>query len=84
MTLEDWLYGSVIFKFNERILPIDKNVSLIWGQMIGEKKAQGITLPASDAWIAATAIHHNLIVVTQNTKDFAETGAILFDPWQAQ
>jgi predicted nucleic acid-binding protein len=34
-----------------------------------------------DGLLAATAIHHNLTLVTRNTKDMARTGAALFNPW---
>jgi hypothetical protein len=38
------------------------------------------TLPVIDSLLAATAIQHNLILVTENTKDFLETGARLINP----
>jgi hypothetical protein len=34
-----------------------------------------------DGLLAATAIHHNLTLVTRNTKDMARTGVVLFNPW---
>jgi len=34
-----------------------------------------------DGLLAATALHHNLIFVTRNTRDVAATGATLFNPW---
>jgi predicted nucleic acid-binding protein len=34
--------------------------------------------------IAATARVHDLIVVSRNTRDFAGTGVMLFDPWSGQ
>ena len=34
-----------------------------------------------DGLLAATAIHHNLTLVTRNTKDMARTGVTLFNPW---
>jgi toxin FitB len=36
-----------------------------------------------DGLIAATALVHDLTLVTRNTRDFARTGARLLDPWQA-
>lgn len=39
--------------------------------------------PENDAWIAAAAIQHGLILVTRNTADFAYTGAKLFNPFDA-
>ena len=37
--------------------------------------------PLADAFIAATALHHNLTVVTRNVKDFAPLGVRVLDPW---
>jgi toxin FitB len=33
--------------------------------------------------IAATALEHDLTVVTRNVKDFAGLGVALFNPWDA-
>jgi len=33
--------------------------------------------------IAATALEHNLTVVTRNVKDFAELGVTIVNPWDA-
>ena len=38
------------------------------------------TLPVIDSLLAATAIQHNLILVTENTKDFIDTGARILNP----
>jgi hypothetical protein len=39
--------------------------------------------PEHDAIIAATALVHNMTVVTRNTADFAPTGVPTLDPWEA-
>jgi len=78
--LQSWLLGELIPSFEHRILPIDQHISMIWANMSGAAVQKGIVLPMSDALIAATAIKHDLIVVTQNGKHFRETGARLFDP----
>jgi hypothetical protein len=38
--------------------------------------------PAHDAMIAATALVHEMTVVTRNTADFQQMGAARVDPWQ--
>lgn len=38
--------------------------------------------PENDAWIAASAIEHHLVLATRNTADFARTGAKLFNPFE--
>lgn len=78
--LQSWLLGEVIPSFGNRILSIDQQVCSIWGDMNAHAAKKGIILPVTDALIAATAIKHDLIVITQNTKHFKSTGARLFDP----
>ncbi len=65
----------------QRILPIDHRVARVWGEVDAKARAAGRTIPAADGLIAATAIHHDLAVMTRNTADFVATGARLIDPW---
>jgi toxin FitB len=67
--------------FAGRILPIDDDVLDRWGQIAGAAEARGRPLPGIDVLFAATALHHNLILVTRNTRDMEATGVVLFDPW---
>ena len=34
-----------------------------------------------DTILAATAIEHDLCLVTRNVKDVRDTGALVFNPW---
>ena len=45
------------------------------------KRASGHAPPVIDAMLAATAIEHDLYLVTRNVKDTKPTGAMVFDPW---
>jgi predicted nucleic acid-binding protein len=38
---------------------------------------------AIDTMIAATARVHNLVLVTRNVADFADTGVDVINPWAA-
>jgi predicted nucleic acid-binding protein len=42
-------------------------------------KKKGTTLPVLDAMIAATALEHDLTIVTRNVRDFKRTGVKVFD-----
>lgn len=81
LVLEDWLLEELIPRFHNRILDIDVEVVLTWGRLFGERKQRGLIIPVVDGLIAATAIVHNLTVVTENISDFIETGARVFNPW---
>jgi len=79
--LETWLSRSLILRFEGRILVIDQAVANRWGQITGALALQGSPLAVIDGLLAATALHHNLTLVTRNTRDVALTGAAVFDPW---
>lgn len=59
------------------LLLVDDNVL---EQTILLRRQRRIKLP--DAIIAATALYHNLILVTRNTSDFKDTGIVLCNPFE--
>lgn len=79
--LEAWLSGGLIPRFEGRIFPIDQAIANRWGQITGSLAAQGSLLPVIDGLLAATALDHNLTLITRNTRDVALTGVPVFDPW---
>lgn len=79
--LEAWLSRDLILRFEDRILLIDQEVADRWGRITGSLALKGSPLAVIDGLLAATAIHHNLTLVTRNTRDVALTGVAVFDPW---
>ncbi|HYL12770.1 MAG TPA: type II toxin-antitoxin system VapC family toxin [Terriglobales bacterium] len=79
VTLEAWLDRDLPLRFAGRILPIDPAVADRWGRIAGSRAARKSPLPVIDGLLAATALHHNLILVKRNTRDIASAG--VFDPW---
>ncbi len=63
--------------FRPRILPVTLEIAHLWGEL-----SAGRSRPIVDTLLAATAIVHNLTLVTRNTKDFTDTGVALLNPWQ--
>jgi len=80
--LESWLESDLRLRFSGRILPVDEEVAVRWGTVAGRAAARRATVPVIDGLLAATALHHNLTVVSRNTKDVAATGALVFNPWE--
>lgn len=80
-SLEAWLLKDLPLRFSGRILDIDQEVAHRLGQISGLASAKGVNVPVIDGLLAATAIQHNLTLVTRNTRDVAATGVTLFNPW---
>lgn len=79
--LQKWLDSELRVRFRDRLLPITEEVAQNWGLLLGEAESKGAPVPAIDALIAATAMTHNLIVVTRNDRDILRAGARVFNPW---
>lgn len=79
--LETWLEVELQARFSERILAIDAAVADRWGLLEAEAKRKGKPLSTIDGLLAATALHHNLTVVTRNVSDFAGLSLPVLNPW---
>lgn len=79
-TLTDWLEVELPKYFLGRVLGLDAQVADRWGRL---QARAGRTLPVVDAMLAATALQHDLTLVTRNVKDFEGLGVTLINPWQS-
>jgi predicted nucleic acid-binding protein len=73
--LEQWL-GGVLQVYADRVLPFDVEAAQVWGRL-------RVPFPAHelDKQIAATALIHDLTVVTRNVADFEGSTLALFNPF---
>jgi toxin FitB len=81
VSLETWLDHDLALRFVSRILLIDQAVADRWGRIAAAALAAKTPLPVIDGLLAATAIQHNLTLVTRNTADVAVTAVAVFNPW---
>lgn len=76
--IRKWFDDQVISIFSGRILPVDTEISL---------RCASISVPNPrpfrDGLIAATALVHNMILVTRNIADFKRIGLQLVNPWNS-
>jgi toxin FitB len=77
--LEQW-YETVIETIE--CIPWDATISQRWAALVVELKRKGETVPLLDGMIAATALQHNLIIATRNTRDFRKTGVKTLNPFE--
>ena len=74
--LRKWMNNHILPAFENRILSVDKNVVLVSAKYhVPDPK------PYRDTLIAATAVVHNMTVVTRNTDDFRLDKVKLLNPW---
>jgi predicted nucleic acid-binding protein len=73
---ETWL---IVLKeqFADRLLPISTTVAERWGSLNASQP-----LPVIDGLLAATAIEHDMTLVTRDVASLTTTGARLLDPWR--
>jgi toxin FitB len=81
--LETWLQVEMQARFAGRIIPIDAAIADRWGLIAAEAKQKGKALPVIDGLLAATALHHNLTVVSRNISDFTNIHVQVLNPWEA-
>lgn len=74
-----WLEHKLPAWFEGRVLPVDLAVADRWGRLLA---GAGRPVPTVDSLLAATALHHELRLVTRNARDFDYPGLEVIDPWQ--
>ena len=75
--LAAWVEG-IELSFADRILGIDTATVRLWGEWSGERAR-----PVVDTLLAATAVLHDLTLVTRNLRDVRGIPVKLLDPWTA-
>lgn len=73
-----WLESELTDWFQDRILTINREVAEKWGFLQAQVSRP---IPAIDSLIGATALHHDLWVVTRNVQDFTYPMLQVLNPW---
>lgn len=77
--LSRWASG-IERDFAAATLPLDGKALKLWGQLYAKNEAKGRNLGTLDSLIAATALAHDLVLVTRNTRDFPPEVKVM-NPW---
>jgi tRNA(fMet)-specific endonuclease VapC len=80
--LSDWLENELLIRFQDNLIELDVNILIKWGKLNAQLEISGQRAPAIDSLIAATALEHELILVTRNETDFTGTGVEILNPWK--
>ena len=76
-----WLESCHV-RYGAQILPFDASVAREWGRLTAKLQKKGLIKPVVDSQIAATALHHDMTLVTRNVKDMESTGVRLLNPFE--
>jgi predicted nucleic acid-binding protein len=78
--LQEWL-SRLTDAMHGRILGFNVSVAHVWADQEKILEKAGLRMPVEDGYIAATARHHGLTIVTGNDKDFRRPGLKVFNPF---
>ena len=79
--LNEWLTHRVRPMFAERVLPVSEDVLFKWRLLVEDGRKVGHTFSQPDLFIAATALHHGMTIVSRDVGDYARARVALFNPW---
>lgn len=75
-----WLDRDLQDLFGSRLLGVTSAVADRWGRLRAEMRRP---VPAICSLLAATALHHDLSLVTRNEQDFTDfPGLVVVNPWR--
>ena len=78
--LAAWLQ-TVLHLYGDRVLPFDGAVAQVAGTLSDLARSRGHAPGFADIAIAATAHHHNLMILSRNARHFAPMGVPVIDPF---
>lgn len=61
-------------------IPWEASTGLRWAELLATLRRSGRAMPIKDSLIAATALSHDLAIVTLNRRDFEAAGVAIVDP----
>ena len=79
--LSDWLTHKLRPMFDQRILPVSEDIFFKWRLLVEQGRKKGLTYSQPDLFIAATALHHGLTVVSRDADEFDRVDVSVVSPW---
>ena len=69
-SLSDWLNNDLMQRFEGRVLDIDMETMLKWGEVNAQLQKIGKPMPIMDSLIASSCLAKGFVLITRNEKDF--------------
>jgi hypothetical protein len=80
-SLNDWLTHKVRPMFEQCVLAVSEDIMFKWRLMVEDGRKTRHTFSQPDLIIAATALHHGLVVVTPDVSDYQRAKVPVVNPW---
>ncbi len=80
--LEKWFYDDVVPSFSGRIFDITQSTMSTWARITADLKEKATVRPSFDSLLEATALEHDLILVTRNVRNFQGSSVTILNPWE--
>lgn len=81
-TLLRWLEKDLLNRFKNKIIPVDTDVMLKWGEINNRLKKLGTPLPIMDSLIGTSCEVYNMTLLTRNEKDFKNINIQIINPFE--
>jgi predicted nucleic acid-binding protein len=79
--LEAWIARDVIERFADRTIDVTMEIVEAWALLTARAHVSHRHLSMPDGLILATAVVHQLTVVTRNVRDFSGYDVLIVNPW---
>jgi toxin FitB len=67
--------------FEQRVLTVSEDVLFKWRLLVEDGRKAGHTYSQPYLFIAATALHHGLTIVSRDAREFERARAPIVNPW---
>ncbi|MCB9113208.1 MAG: type II toxin-antitoxin system VapC family toxin [Anaerolineales bacterium] len=79
--LQQWLKDDLLIRFEGKIISLDSDIFIRWGELTAKLEAIGVLRPAIDSLIAATVLMHHMVLVTVDEDGFSDMEIEVVNPW---
>ena len=81
--LNAWFTHKVRPLFGQRVLDVSEDILFKWRLLVEEGRKSGHTFSQPDLFIAATALHHGMTVVSRDTREYERARVPVLNPWES-
>ena len=64
-----------------QVLTVNRQVAMEYARLRAQLEQMGTPIGPNDTWIAAEALHHKLVLVTDNVREFSRVPGLLVENW---